>query len=93
MSEPPTARSNPSTHEPKKGLYVPRWVLVALLLLLALPFLMMATMMLGMGLMGPPMHGGMEGHGTGVFWVAGFFPLLVIGVGYGVYRVTGAEDG
>lgn len=66
-----------------------RFALVIGLLVVSLPFLMMSFMMMGMGLMGPPMQGGMTGPFPGFFPIVGFLALvIVVGVLYGVYRIS-----
>lgn len=81
-----------STDETAQALGVPRWVIVAVLLILSLPLLLMSSMMLAMGWFGPPMHGGMMSPTPGVFRIVGFIPLLlVLGMIYGVYRLSAAN--
>lgn len=63
-------------------------VLLVLFLLLAIPLLMMATMMLTGGF-----HGGMSTTGMAVAPVWGLvmllvFVLVLVGIGYGLYRST-----
>lgn len=78
MSERTSVQTGASTNDTTTELGVPRWLLVALLLVLSLPFLMMAVMMLGMGLFGPPMHGAMGGDGHMTAWWLGVVPLLLV---------------
>lgn len=72
------------------GSYSPaRFALIFGLIVVSLPFLMMSIMMVGMGWMGSPMHGGMAGPITGFFPIVGFLTFVVfVGVLYGVYRVS-----
>ena len=62
-------------------------VIVAALVVL-LPVLTTSSMILLIGLFGPPMHGGMAAAGPGVLPIVGVIPLvLVFAVIYGVYRL------
>lgn len=93
MSERSNVQTGASSNDPTGGLYVPRWLLVAVLVVVALPFIMMGVMMLGMGLFGPVMHGGVAGPGSGMYWFAAFVPaLLVLVLMYGVYRLAGNDQ-
>lgn len=93
MSERPNVQTGASSSEPTTVLSVPPWLIAAVLLVVAVPFLMMAVMMFGMGVTGSGMYGAMGGPGPGVFWWAEFVPLLVaIGVMYGAYRLAGRAE-
>lgn len=92
-SERPDVSTVNSSDERTETLPVPRWVVVVGLLVVSLPLLMMSFMMLIMGWMGPPTHGMMAGSDPGVFRVVGFVPLLlVLGVTYGGYRLSMADE-
>ena len=78
---------------PARAPSVPRGAVIATVLILLLPVPMMLSMMLMMGLFGPPIHGGMAAFGPGPFLVVGVIPLsLVIGVFYGIYRLYAADE-
>lgn len=82
-------QSSGSSEDGMSGIFVPKWLLIAVLIVVAIPFLMMSLMMLGMGLFGPAMHGGVVGHGPDGVWVLGFVPVLVVGLAiYGVYKLA-----
>lgn len=83
--------ANPADN-PAPALSIPRWAVIATALIVLLPILIMASMMLMMGWVGLPMHGGMAGSGQGLFPVVGGIPLLlVLGAMYGVYRLYAAD--
>ena len=87
-SEHPERQTDTSTSNAPQALVIPRWAIITVLLILSLPLLMMSSMMLTMGWMGPPMQGGMTGVDPDLFRVVGFIPLLLgIGILYGVYRL------
>lgn len=93
MSKRSNLQTGASPPDPIGGLNVPRWLLVAMLVIVALPFIMMAVMMLGMGLFGPAMHGGVAGHGSGLYWFAALVPvLMVLVLMYGLYRLVGNDE-
>lgn len=94
-SEQPGVPAVDSSDDPATGVRIPRWVVVAVLLVVSVPLLMMASMMLMMGWFGLPMHGGMAGADPGIFRIVGFVPLLlVVGGLYGGYRLlTGDTKG
>lgn len=90
-SEHPNKRSTPA-EESSQALSIPRWVVIAVALIVLVPVLLMSSMMLLMGLFGPPMHGGMAASDPGRFAVVGVVPLLlVLGVSYGAYRLWTAD--
>ncbi len=77
--------------EPPRRYDLPRLGLLVGLLVVSLPFLMMSVMMMGMGLMGPPMRAPMGGPFPGFFPLVGFVGfLVVVGVLYGTVRLSGA---
>lgn len=81
-----------SSDETAQALGVPRWAIVAVLVILSLPLLIMSSMIFVMGWFGPPMHGGMMNPNLGVFRIVGFIPLLLLlGMIYGVYRLSAAN--
>lgn len=76
--------ANKSTHVGS----IPRWVVIGAAILVLLPVLIVSSMMLVMGLFGPPLHGGMTTFGSGIVPVVGLIPLLLALTGiYGVYRL------
>lgn len=92
MDEQTTMQDNPRKHPREEGLYIPRWVLFGSLIVLGFPFLMMGTMMLGMGLFGAPMMAGMSGQSHQFLWIVGVIPpLFVLGVIFLVYKATRPE--
>lgn len=93
MSERSNVQTGASSNDPTGGLYVPRWLLVGVLVVVGLPFILMTVMMLGMGLFVPVMHGGVAGPGSGMYWFAAFVPaLLVVVFTYVVYRFAGNDQ-
>lgn len=93
MSTETDAPTTESPDESARTVSVPRWAVVGGLVVVSLPLLMMASMMLAMGWLGPPMHEGMAGPDPGFLRVAGFVPLLVVlGVTYGGYRLVTADE-
>lgn len=85
-----------TTNPPRRanGKHSPfRFALVFGLLVVSLPFLMMSFVMMGMGLMNPPMQGGMVGPATGFFPLVGFLAfVIVVGVLSGVYRLMVIDE-
>lgn len=82
-------QSGGSSEDEMSGIFVPKWFLGAVLIVVAIPFVMMSLMMLGMGLFGPAMHGSMGGLGPDGVWVLGFVPFLVVVLAiYGVYKLA-----
>lgn len=70
-----------------------RFVLVFGLLIVSLPFLMMLLMMMGMGWVGPPMHGGMAGQAPRILPVLGFLAFVfLVGVLYAAYRLSTVDE-
>ena len=91
-SEHPDRQPTTLADKSSQALSIPRWAVLTALLILLLPVLIMSSMMLMMGLLGPPMHGGMATSALGIFPVLGVIPLLlVLGVIYGVYRLYTAD--
>ena len=91
-SEHPDKQAADPTDNSSQALSIPRWVVIAAALIVLLPVLLMSSMMLVMGLVGPTMHGGMAASGPGLVPVLRVIPLLlVIGVAYGVYRLHRAD--
>ena len=87
-NEHPDTQAAKSVHT----LSIPRWVAIAVTLVVLLPVLAMSSMMLMMGWFGPPMHGGMAVSRPGIFPVIGVIPLLLaLSVIYGVYRLSRAD--
>ena len=90
-SEHPGRQTTPADKS-SQSLSIPRWAVIAAALILLLPVLIMSSMMLVMGLFGPPMHGGMAASGPVLFRFVGVIPLLlVLGVMYGVHRLYAAD--
>ena len=78
----------PPADTPSQALSIPRWAVTIVALLILLPILIISSMMVMMGLFGPPMHSGMTAFGSGYFPVVGLIPLLLaLTVIYGVYRL------
>ena len=91
-SEHPDRQPTTPADKSSRALSIPRWAVIAALLILSLPVLIMSSMMLVMGSLGPPMHGGMAVSALGIVPVLGVIPLLlVLGVIYGVYRLSRAD--
>ena len=79
-------------HKSSQVLAIPRWAVIAALLILLMPALIMSSMMLMMVWFGPSMHDGMAAFGPGLFSIVGVVPLLlVLGVIYGMYRLSVAD--
>lgn len=91
-NEHPDRQIADSADTPAQTWSIPRWAGIAIALILLLPVLAMSSMMLLMGLFGPPMHGGIAAAGPGLFPLVGAIPLLLaLAVIYGVYRLYAAE--
>ena len=90
-SEHPNKQSIPAD-KPSQALSIPRWAVFVAALLVLLPILLMTSMIVMMGLFGPPMHGGIVASSSGLFAVVGVILLLLVpGVIYGTYRLYAAD--
>ena len=91
-SEHPDKQSIPADKS-SQAQSIPRWAVIVATLIVLLPVLLMSSMMLLMGLFGPPMPGGMAASDLGLFAVVGVVPLLlVLGVICGAYRLYAANS-
>ena len=86
-NEHPDRQTPNSDDETTQALSVPRWAVIATFLIVLLPVLIMSSMMVVMGWVGPLMPGGMAASGPALFPVIGVISLLlVLGVVSSVYR-------
>ena len=91
-SEQPDKQTTNPADAPAQPLSIPRWAVIVAALVVLLPVLTISSMMLMIGLLGPPMHGGMAAAGPSLFPIVGVIPLvLVFAVVYGVYRLCTAD--
>ena len=91
-SEHSDKRTTNPADTPVQPISVPRWAVIVAALVLLLPVLTISSMMLMIGLFGPPMHGGMATAGLGLFPIVGVIPLVLkFAVIYGVYRLYTAD--
>lgn len=91
-SERPDKQAADPIDNSSRALAVPRWAVTAAALIVLLPVLLMSSMMLAMGLVGPSVHGEMAASGPDLVPVLGVIPLLlVIGAAYSVYRLYRAD--
>lgn len=94
MSSKHTGSQTPPVDKPSGSVSIPRWAVIAAALILLLPAVFMSVMMLGTAWLGSPMHGGMDASGLGLFRFVGVIPvLLVLGVMYGLYRLSSGHMG
>ena len=88
MSSEHPDRQTTLADKPSQVLSIPRWAVMVTALIMLLPVLIMSSMMLMMGLIGLPMHGGMAASSLGLFAIFGVIPLLLaLGVIYGIYQL------